>query len=195
MHSTIHEMTDFFGRSDVVQEESIIAVNEYAYYNGSWSAGQMVRILMNSVGIAKRMFIGAVEHMAKDAWLLMRSGPLLGKQFVIYRNPTILGSSPKADIYLFKDDAIEPRHAQIIHLPGAGFAYRLVNLGTTDILVGAAGEQAVQPRSTMDLANGDALKLGEFTLILRLSSDAPERSAIGGTHIDIKFDRQIIGDK
>jgi pSer/pThr/pTyr-binding forkhead associated (FHA) protein len=30
----------------------------------------------------------------------------------------VLGSSPKADVYLFKDDAIEPRHAQIINRGG-----------------------------------------------------------------------------
>jgi phosphohistidine swiveling domain-containing protein len=55
-------LTGFFGRSDVVQEETIIAVNEYAYYNGSWSAGQMTRILLSSVGIMRRMFTGAVER-------------------------------------------------------------------------------------------------------------------------------------
>ncbi|MFL5329000.1 MAG: FHA domain-containing protein, partial [Gemmataceae bacterium] len=31
---------------------------------------------------------------------------------------TVLGSSPKADIYLFKDDAIEPRHALITNRAG-----------------------------------------------------------------------------
>jgi len=56
----------FFGRSDVVQQESIIVVNEYAYYNGSWSARAMARILLDSVGIAKRMFTGAVERWTDD---------------------------------------------------------------------------------------------------------------------------------
>jgi phosphohistidine swiveling domain-containing protein len=55
-------LAEFFGRSDMVPEEMIIAVNEYAYYSGSWSAGQMARILLNSVGIMRRMFTGAVER-------------------------------------------------------------------------------------------------------------------------------------
>jgi pSer/pThr/pTyr-binding forkhead associated (FHA) protein len=48
----------------------------------------------------------------------MQKGPLAGKQFILYRDTTVLGSSPKADIYLFKDDAIEPRHALVINRAG-----------------------------------------------------------------------------
>jgi pyruvate,water dikinase len=55
-------LSDFFGRPDLMPEELIITVNEYAYYNGSLKAGQMVRIMFNSVGIARYMFTGAVER-------------------------------------------------------------------------------------------------------------------------------------
>ena len=65
------------------------------------------------IGLAVGLFVGLVEGWTKTAWLLMQKGPLAGKQFVMYRDTTVLGSSPKADIYLFKDDAIEPRHALI----------------------------------------------------------------------------------
>ena len=56
------QLTMFFGRSDIMPGELIVTVNEYAYYNGSLRAGQMARILLGSVGIAKRMFTGAVER-------------------------------------------------------------------------------------------------------------------------------------
>ncbi len=56
------QLTTFFGRSDIMPDELIVTVNEYAYYNGSLRAGQMARILLGSVGIAKRMFTGAVER-------------------------------------------------------------------------------------------------------------------------------------
>ena len=72
------------------------------------------------IGILVGFFISLVEQWTKSAWLLMRKGPLAGKQFVLYRNPTVLGSSPKADVYLFKDEAIEPRHA-LIHNRGGRF--------------------------------------------------------------------------
>jgi hypothetical protein len=73
-----------------------------------------------TIGIMVGFFVGLVEQWTKTAWVLMRAGPLAGKQFIIYRSPTVLGSSPKADIYLFKDSAIEPQHA-LIHNRGGRF--------------------------------------------------------------------------
>jgi hypothetical protein len=72
------------------------------------------------IGFFVGLFVGLVEGWTKTAWLLMRAGPLAGKQFVLHRDTTVLGSSPKADIYLFKDDAIEPRHA-LLHNRGGRF--------------------------------------------------------------------------
>ena len=70
------------------------------------------------IGVMVGVFIGLIEQWTKTAWILMRAGPLAGKQFILYRNETVIGSSPKADVYLFKDDAIEPRHALIYNRGG-----------------------------------------------------------------------------
>ncbi len=71
-----------------------------------------------TIGLFVGLFVGLVEGWTKTAWLLMRKGPLAGKQFIMFKDTTVLGSSPKADIYLFKDDAIEPRHALITNRGG-----------------------------------------------------------------------------
>ncbi|MEQ8836967.1 MAG: FHA domain-containing protein [Lacipirellulaceae bacterium] len=71
-----------------------------------------------TIGLFVGLFVGLVEGWTKTAWLLMRKGPLAGKQFIMFKDTTVLGSSPKADIYLFKDDAIEPQHALIINRGG-----------------------------------------------------------------------------
>jgi Inner membrane component of T3SS, cytoplasmic domain len=81
------------------------------------------------IGLMVGLFVGIVEQWTKSAWLLMKAGPLAGKQFVIFRNPTVLGSAPKADVYLFKDEAIEPRHA-LIHDRGGRF--EIEDLDTAD---------------------------------------------------------------
>jgi len=81
------------------------------------------------IGLMVGVFIGLVQEWTKTAWLMMRAGPLAGKQFIIYKNPTVIGSSPKADIYLFKDDAIEPRHA-LIH--NRGGRYEIEDCGSAD---------------------------------------------------------------
>ncbi len=70
------------------------------------------------IGLLVGLFVGLVEGWTKTAWLMMRQGPLAGKQFILFRDTTVLGSSPKAEIYLFKDPDIEPRHAVIYNRGG-----------------------------------------------------------------------------
>lgn len=77
------------------------------------SGGTSRMIGFCTIGMMVGVFIGLVENLTKDAWLVMKTGPLRGKQFVIYHNPTIIGSSPKCDVYIFKDPAVEPHHAEI----------------------------------------------------------------------------------
>ena len=45
------------------------------------------------IGLMVGLFVGMVEQWTKSAWLLMKAGPLAGKQFVVFRNPTVLGSA------------------------------------------------------------------------------------------------------
>ncbi|MCY2968259.1 MAG: FHA domain-containing protein [Planctomycetota bacterium] len=81
------------------------------------------------IGLMVGLFVGLIEGWTKTAWLLMKQGPLAGKQFIMHRETTVLGSSPKAEIYLFKDPAIEPRHA-IIH--NRGGRYEIEDCDTPD---------------------------------------------------------------
>jgi hypothetical protein len=91
-----------------------------AFTSADGQAAASRAIGLTTIGIMVGLFVGLVEQWTKTAWLLMRAGPLAGKQFIIHRNPTVLGSSPKSDIYLFKDEAIEPQHA-LIHNYGGRF--------------------------------------------------------------------------
>jgi len=59
-------MDGFLGGVDVLPDNPIIAVNEYAYYNGSVKFGPMFKIVLDTRGILKRMFTGAVERWTDD---------------------------------------------------------------------------------------------------------------------------------
>jgi len=108
------------------------------------------------VGLSTGLLIGLVEHFAKDAWLLMRGGPLAGKEFIIHKSPTILGSSPKCDIYLFKDPDVDPRHAQIRKV---GNRHEIIDLGSrAGVLVNG---QAIE---RLTLQGGDLIVIGETIL-------------------------------
>lgn len=50
----------FLGSPDVLPEQVIIAVNHYAYYNGSLRPWPTVKMLFDSIGIARRMFTNPV---------------------------------------------------------------------------------------------------------------------------------------
>ncbi|HEO72619.1 MAG TPA: FHA domain-containing protein, partial [Candidatus Hydrogenedentes bacterium] len=111
-------------------------------------------VALCAIGTLMGAMIGWIENVLKDAWLHVTAGPLAGKQFVIYRNPTMFGSSPKADIYLFKDPHIEPRHAAL-HSSGQGSI--LEDLGTPSGTF-VNGERIQRRR----LRPGDVVTIGQY---------------------------------
>ncbi len=104
------------------------------------------------VGLSTGVAMGLVESALKDRWLYVTSGPLAGKQFILYKSETSIGSRQESDIYLFKDPNIRPRHAQI-QITGAR-----VQLRATGPV-----HWAGQLIKTRVLQDGDLLQLGRYT--------------------------------
>jgi len=81
------------------------------------------------LGMATGIAMGLVESALKDRWLYVTAGPLAGKQFILYKPVTTMGSSQGCDVYLFKDPDILPQHATLevkgsrTHLIAAGPVY------------------------------------------------------------------------
>jgi Inner membrane component of T3SS, cytoplasmic domain len=103
------------------------------------------------VGLATGVGMGVVESALKDRWLYVVAGPLAGKQFILYKSETSIGSRQEADIYLFKDQNILPRHA-VINIAGA----RVTLQATGPVL------WAGQPVHSRVLQDGDLLQLGRY---------------------------------
>jgi Ca-activated chloride channel family protein len=122
--------------------------------DGQAAASRAVGFVM--IGLMVGLFVGLVEGWTKTAWLMMRAGPLAGKQFVLYRDTTVVGSSPKAEVYLFKDDAIEPRHA-LIYNRGGRFEIEDCNTPDGTYVNGIPVKRQV-------LQNGDQIVLGKTVL-------------------------------
>jgi hypothetical protein len=89
------------------------------------SASRLVGLL--AVGLSIGIFVALVERLARDAWLRVRTGPLAGKSFILYKTPTIIGNAPKSDVYLYKDAEIDPAHASIHRV---GTAYEIEDMGS-----------------------------------------------------------------
>lgn len=105
-----------------------------------------------STGIA----IGLVESALKDRWLYVSAGPLAGKQFILYKPSTRIGSDQGNDIYLFKDPSISPAHA-VIELRGPSAT--LLASGPTYV--------AGQPVTQSALRSGDSIQIGRYSFEYR----------------------------
>ena len=104
------------------------------------------------VGIATGVGMGLVESALKDRWFYVMAGPLAGKQFILYKSLTTIGSRQQSDIYLFKDPNILPEHA-VIQIAGAR-----VQLRANGPVLWAG--QTVKTRVLQD---GDLLQIGRYS--------------------------------
>jgi hypothetical protein len=108
------------------------------------------------LGLATGVAIGIVESALKDRWLYVASGPLAGKQFILYKPLTTIGSSQACDIYLFKDPSILPQHG-VIEMRGAQTFLR----SEGPIFVSGA------PARMRALQSGDLLQIGRYAFHFR----------------------------
>ncbi len=119
-------------------------------------SGATVRLLgFTATGIGISLGIGIVERLRRDAWLVVTGGPLAGKEFILYKPTTTVGSGYKSDIVLAKDSQVVASHATFIResqvttvrsAPGAG--------------LGVNGDWVVDRR----LRDGDVVTVGMSTL-------------------------------
>jgi len=108
------------------------------------------------LGLATGVAIGIVESALKDRWLYVASGPLAGKQFILYKPLTTIGSSQSCDIYLFKDTSILPQHGAI-EMRGAQTFIR------SDGPVFVSGS----PARNRALQSGDLIQIGRYAFHFR----------------------------
>jgi hypothetical protein len=108
------------------------------------------------LGLATGVAIGIVESALKDRWLYVASGPLAGKQFILYKPMTTIGSSQSSDIYLFKDTSILPQHA-VIEMRGAQTFIRSAG----PVFVSGA------PARNRALQSGDLIQIGRYAFHFR----------------------------
>jgi hypothetical protein len=109
-----------------------------------------------AVGLSIGVFVALVERLAREAWLRVRTGPLAGKAFILYKTPSVLGSSPQSDVYLYKDADIDPSHVAIHRV---GTTYEIEDLGTR-MGTSVGGSQIRRRR----LISGDQIVIGSTIL-------------------------------
>jgi Inner membrane component of T3SS, cytoplasmic domain len=118
--------------------------------DGNTHISRLVALL--AIGVVAGASTGLIENAAKSGWLKVTAGLIAGKQFILYRNPTFIGSGPECQIYLFRDAKVGRRHAALHIVPG-GFELENLPLGATTLVNGKSIER-------VRLRNGDKIQVG-----------------------------------
>lgn len=105
-----------------------------------------------------------IEITDKDGWR---------KEFPLEKALLHIGSDARNDIVLDaqRGGGVSTRHLQIVALRAEPPSLRAINLSDREISVEKPGASSLLPRSAIDLADGDRLQLGDFTLVFRLETD------------------------
>jgi hypothetical protein len=120
----------------------------FSTHGGAASRAVGFALLGMTTGIA----MGLVESALKDRWLYVTAGPLAGKQFILYKSQTNMGSAQSCDVYLFKDAEILPQHATLAQ---KGDRMHLIAVGPVYV----AGQRVHNSRV---LESGSVIQVGRY---------------------------------
>jgi hypothetical protein len=98
--------------------------------------------------------------------------------YTITKAIAFIGSHPQSDIVLdaARGGGVAARHLQLLATAGG---FRMVNLGETEVVLNDG--RRVSPRASLDLNDGEHLRVGEFTLIFYADgAPAGDFAAAGG---------------
>jgi hypothetical protein len=113
-------------------------------------------------GAAIGVAIGLIETARRDHWIEIVSGGMAGKQFILYSDPTTIGSGHDCGITLIKDAQIAPMHATFQR---RGDSLVMRSAGPPVLVNGTVVAEAA-------LGDGDLLQLGTTTLRYRSKQQA-----------------------
>jgi len=116
-------------------------------------------VALVAIGCLAGLSTGLIENAAKTGWLRVTAGFIAGKQFILYRNPTFIGSAPDSQIYLFRDTKVGRRHAALHLVPG-GVDLEDLPLGSPTFVNGV-------PVSRVRLHNGDQITVGSSMFLFQ----------------------------
>ena len=122
-------------------------------------------VALVAIGLVTALATGLIENVAKTGWLRVTAGLIAGKQFILYRSPTYIGSAPDCQIYLFRDPKVGRRHAALHLVPG-GIELEDLPLGAPTLVNGNAV-------SRTRLRHGDQIGIGTTTFLFQEKARCP----------------------
>lgn len=82
--------------------------------SGAFDSGFMLRLVgLIATGAGIGLGVGIVDRLRRDAWLRFTDGPMAGKEFILFKDVTTVGTDYRCDIVLAKDETVLPRHVSL----------------------------------------------------------------------------------
>lgn len=120
-----------------------------------------------AMGLCIGTLIGLIDEAAKEAWVRVTGGPLTGKQFILYEERTVIGSTPTCSITLIKDPNVAPEHAEIRN--------ERTEFVIASLLPGAVVLVNGRPITRRVLEDGDDIAIGQTRMEFRERKQDEER--------------------
>ncbi len=77
---------------------------------------QLVGYTVTTLGIG--LGVGLTERIARSAWLVAIDGPQAGREFILYRDVSTIGTADDCQIYLRSDSRADAHHAEVTVVDG-----------------------------------------------------------------------------
>ncbi len=129
---------------------------QMASTSGTSSEATMRVLGLIATGAGIGLGVGIVDRLRRDAWLRFTAGPMSGKEFILFKEITTVGTDYRCDIVLAKDETVLPRHASLLRDPRGTTTVR-AEAGATVTLNGV-------PVAQQRLRSGDTLGVGRSGL-------------------------------
>lgn len=143
------------------------------------SIPSVVRFIAYAItGGAIGLFIGFIEEVTKKAWLVRLIGRNEGKEIVLYKLSTTLGRDEYADIPIYSDPDVAPKHAVIT---AVGQRHFIQDVGSTYGTFLNSGK--ITQREA--LADGDLLLIGKTKFMFRDKATARAGSPRPASQVQI----------
>ncbi len=134
-----------------------------------WSPGAIGFVVLGcSIGLA----FGLAQVLFKEAWLRVDTGFRPGRELILSRSVTTIGSTAACDVRLFGDPTVEPRHVQILSGPEG---YLLAPIGPSSTT--SVNGQPVQGQ--IPLRSGDVIGVGNYRLSFGQRRKSLARTEVG----------------
>jgi hypothetical protein len=112
------------------------------------------------------------------------------KEFSLVKTIAYVGSDKRNDIVLDPERGagVSARHLQLISV---ATGYRLINMGDTEVRLGANAEVAVPPRAFVEVNTGEQIQVGDFKLVFQgVGAGASKDSDGNSRSIGLKMNLQ-----